>query len=333
MFPDIQNGSYFSDEFFAGDGRLFRTEGFMNISHSNTQVLYDIVERRLSGDRFVVDRHTNQIIVSPLRTLLGDTGPTPVRAVAIDIPVMAERRDDILVTEEAEVELHDVEENETLVPPTRVFQNTAEEEGRYPIVICGVFNNEIALKARNVDELQKKFDELMNQLLKIRRTINESMPHLNNPDVSRLIESIHALSRHGKIETVFIKRGEPTLCVQTRSIITSSPVMGSRRLVGKMFIEIPIRSFVGDAPDVSKIRIFNMTHVIVIGGGRKFQAPHVAENGSTCYGSSMQLVFDAMVAKDACLTMDALIQFLEQPNVNDGWGQCAMHLPFVAERQ
>jgi len=208
---------------------------------------------------------------------------------------------------------------------------TAEPDERYQVKIASVFNTEISAMARNVDTMQKEFDDMFSKLIKLKRKIMLALTPLNdNPIITQIIDSISAARQHAKVEQAFINISNNVIVI-TKPIVTL-PVSGSPRLVGKMMITMPLQMFVGENPSVGVMKIHNLTHVIS-DRSRTWQAPHVVDNGGSCFGNSMQLIFDAIVAKDISLVVSAVIQFLEQPNVGDPYGRCAAFLPVVMRNE
>lgn len=283
-----------------------------------------------SGGRMHVDAIQNVVLTHPDENELSRLMNTSIVFEGMD----RTRRDGVihLLLREAPVEEEMDVDGEAqaatgVIPSTRQCE-IAEPDERYQMKIASVFNTEISALARNIQAMQKEFDELFAKLIKLKRRIELALSPLNNnPIITQLIESIVAARRHAKVENAFISGN--AIIVVTKQII-SVPVSGSRRLVGKVVITLPLQMFVGDSPVVSGVRIYNLTHVIN-DSTRIWQAPHVVEDGSSCFGSTMQILFDAIVAKDVSLVASAVIQFLEQPNVADPYGRCATLLPVVME--
>ena len=359
--PSLRNLEFIPDEFFASGGRVtYDTMQNAIISHDNGHInalstnpaLHGLSQTRGTNDSIVVYGEAQQEEVITAEQEMADdfdvvqqhvveTAPTG-RLGEVMMPGGHPLRDAIRTNITTPVP-----PPPDLVPPpapapTAGILNPSynqnllarDDDDRQLVRIAGVFNNEISTMARNVEALQKEFSELLSKAIKAKRKIEiATSPIAENPDIARLMESIAALRNHGKVEDVFIHRNDNTINVKTKTIITRDVILGGRRLVGKMLLVIPIKMFIGDTPNVDQLRIYNMTHLICTDGGGKWQAPHVLENGSSCYGDSMSLIVNAIVARDAVLVVDSIIQFLEQPNLNDMYGRCARLLPVMAEGQ
>ena len=314
----IESGAFLPDSFFASQGRMSaEVNGEIMLSHPDENELTRLLNTHTVFEGMDWTRRDGAIYLLPH----GVETDILRRDAGVLRPALEETRED---------------EAETLQPPHGIVPairdytplQVAEPDERYQVKIASMFNAEITALARTICTMQKEFDGLFSNLIKLKRKIMLALTPLNdNPIISQLIESIITTRRHAKVERAFICND--LITIVTKQII-SVPVSGSRRLVGKMMIVLPIQMFVGESPVVSGVRIYNLTHVIN-DGGRVWQAPHVTEDGASCFGSTMQLIFDAIVAKDVSLVASSVIQFLEQPNIGDPYGRCATLLPVVME--
>lgn len=326
----IESGAFLPDAFFASNGRMCRRENQdIELEHPEERVLANLLN---SNEVFI------GMVLGTAR--IGETYlipgiPNDRRDTNVQhIPAELTRGDRITVPPadalEPGQERGPAPIENGVGPITRNYESlqVAEPDDTYQIRIAALFNSEISALARNINGMQKEFNDLFSKLIKIKRKIEIALAPLNdNPAIAQLIESIMATRRHAKVENAFIN--DNSIIVKTKTIVTI-PVNGNRRLIGKIMIVLPMNMFVGESPVIAGVKIYNLTHVIN-DSGRVWQAPHVIEDGSSCFGSTMQILFDAIVAKDVSLITSAVIQFLEQPNVGDSYGRCAALLPVVME--
>jgi hypothetical protein len=218
---------------------------------------------------------------------------------------------------------------EYIFPPS--FVNFPEEEADVKLKLASVFNNETSVLARNMVANTNKISCLYNEIIILQRLVNIARNGIDkHPGIEMVIESINNCKLHNKVERVFVLKEEPCIGILTKEIITTELIDGAKRIVGKMLIKLPINLFVGATPSINNIYILNTSHDIVV-DETKYQAPHVNYIGCACFGTSEQIIVDAIVKYDVSAVMCAIIQFLENPNMDDIMGSIAVYLPEVKE--
>jgi hypothetical protein len=324
LVPELRNLSFISDEFYMTGGKSFlNAEGDLVLEHESDDVVFGIAcsvsEKR---DRFdvedervvVMNATTDEDVVeddefweveTPAPAPTVDAAPTPVLAPA---------------------------------PTTRMVASTVvvpepEDEKNVKIKIAGAFNNEVSNAARVAADTAARIGQLYSEIVRLERSLAISIGGLDgHPAILKVVESMENLRRNEKIDRVYVAKNSATICIVTKGIVTAEPINGYARSVGRMLIHLPINLFVGDSPNVGGVLIFNLTHLILGGDGVvSAQAPHVNSAGKCCFGDSKKLIIDAIASYDVSAAACALIQFLENPNIDDVMGINALQLPRVGE--
>lgn len=313
-YPKLLSYGFVPDEFFTSGGHISRSiDDIVVFQHESEEQLRIILNNDSIFNELIVTIIDDSFVVNlPPANLAETTSPVT-------------DADTVPGFDETEDELGDSGDNRIIEVNPDYRLPKKEEESNYAIKIAQCLNNSTTSEARDLTSLMNRFHALTNELIKIKRLIDSKGKVLDcDPDVKKIIESIIYLKKHPKIDDVFLS---PEFNINIVTKVIKVEVEHVIRILGKMLITLPLKLFVGSNPDLSGIRIINLTHTISY-NSTLYQAPHVYENGRSCFGgATCDLIINAIAARDVALTFSAILQFLELPNIEDEAGECALLLP------
>ena len=194
-----------------------------------------------------------------------------------------------------------------------------------------LFGLKSATSQTQMRELQQQLEHyrqyVQNTITTMRR-INELSAFAVNDDavksVIRQVRQIASGMPDNKIEDAFIT--ESYIVFKTTPIRAFNSRTNKYHNLGRVFLIVPIGTMMGT--DAIPIHFQPVDYVYK--GSRdsvSMFVPHVSGSGSFCYGNATDAFIEAVVKRDLISLVDIAIRFLENPNMNDGMGQCASAWP------